>query len=141
PSPAPMPAPAPVPTASAAIRPPQAPAYTPPAASAAPVYAPAPAPPPVAAPPPQPYTPAPPSPAAGAGDWEAIVADLQQITEDELGNRARKVKALLGAAERSRAGIQSAIDQIPTISILFVDASRLEALANDLRARLEGYSG
>ena len=47
---------------------------------------------------------------------------------------------LLGAAERSRVGVQSAIDQIPTISILFVDASRLEALANDLRARLEAYS-
>jgi hypothetical protein len=105
-------------------------------------YAPAPAPAP--APQPQAYAPAPapPPPASGmAGDWEAIVADLQQITEDQLGNRARKVKDLLGAAERSRAGIQSAIDQIPTISILFVDASRLEALASDLRARLEAYPG
>ena len=77
---------------------------------------------------------------AAASDWEAVIGDLQQITEDQLGNRARKVKDLLGAAERSRAGIQSAIDQIPTISILFVDASRLEALANELRAKLEAYS-
>lgn len=75
-----------------------------------------------------------------AGDWDAVIVDLQQITEEQLGNRARKVKDLLSAAERSRAGIQSAVDQIPTISILFVDASRLEALANDLKARLETYS-
>jgi hypothetical protein len=81
-----------------------------------------------------------PSP-GGSSDWETIIADLQQVTEDQLGNRARKVKDLLGAAERSRAGVQSAIDQIPTISILFVDAARLEALANDLRARLEAYPG
>jgi hypothetical protein len=138
PAAAPAPAVAQVPTASAAPRQ-QAPAYTPPAASAAPAYAPA----PVAAPPApqvQAYVPAPPPPATGgAVDWEAVIADLQQITEDQLGNRARKVKDLLGAAERSRAGIQSAIDQIPTISILFVDASRLEALANELRARLEAY--
>jgi len=87
------------------------------------------------------YAPPTPSPAAVvAADWEAVVADLQQITEEQLGNRARKVKDLLGAAERSRPGIQSAIDQIPTISILFVDASRLEGLATDLKARLEGYS-
>ncbi len=134
--------PAAVPTASAsAAARPAAPIYTPPAASAPPSYtspqAPAPA-----APQPQPYTPAPPPVSTGGPtDWEAVIADLQQMTEDQLGNRARKVKDLLGAAERSRAGIQSAIDQIPTISILFVDASRLEALANDLRSRLEAYPG
>jgi Domain of unknown function (DUF4388) len=144
-------APAPVPTASAAMRP-QPQAYTPPPAAPpaqapaayAPAPAPVPAPQPIAAPPPQQqaYTPAPPPPAnIQPGDWEAIVTDLQQITEDQLGNRARKVKDLLGAAERSRAGIQSAIDQIPTISILFVDASRLEALASDLRSRLDAYPG
>jgi hypothetical protein len=103
------------------------------------------APPPTPTPQPQAYAPAPapaPPPAnIAAGDWEGVVADLQQITEDQLGNRARKVKDLLGAADRSRGGIQSAIDQIPTISILFVDASRLEALANDLRARLDSYPG
>jgi hypothetical protein len=84
--------------------------------------------------------PSPPPAAAVGGDWEAVIADLQQITEDQLGNRARKVKDLLGAAERSRMGIQSTIDQIPTISILFVDAARLEGLATALKARLEEYS-
>ena len=85
--------------------------------------------------------PGPPPTAAVASDWEAVIGDLQQITEDQLGNRARKVKDLLGASERSRLGIQSTIDQIPTISILFVDASRLEGLATDLKARLEAYPG
>jgi hypothetical protein len=134
---APQPQAAP-PTATASARP--APAYNPPPASAPP-YTPPPAQAPAPAPPVNAYTPPPvPSP-GGSSDWETIIADLQQVTEDQLGNRARKVKDLLGAAERSRAGVQSAIDQIPTISILFVDAARLEALANDLRARLEAYPG
>jgi hypothetical protein len=153
-APAPQPVaapPPPVPTATASARPPApAPAYTPPPVNQAPAPTYTPPPPPVQAPapPPQPVqsyappqAPAPPSPAGMAGDWDAVIGELQQMTEDQLGNRARKVKDLLGAAERSRAGIQSAIDQIPTISILFVDASRLEALANDLRARLESYPG
>jgi hypothetical protein len=72
-------------------------------------------------------------------DWDQVVADLQQVTEEQLGNRSRKVKDVLAAADRSQAGIEAAIDQIPSISILFVDASRLEALANDLRARLQTH--
>jgi len=88
-----------------------------------------------------PPAPAPPPEAAGPDlDWEAIVNDLQQVTEEALGNRSRKVKDVLASAERSRAGIEGAIDQVPTISILFVDSSRLEALANDLRARLRTYT-
>ena len=116
----------------------QAPMYAAPAA--APVYTPS------SAPPVQSVAtayaaPGPPAAAGVASDWEAVIGDLQQITEDQLGNRARKVKDLLGASERSRLGIQSTIDQIPTISILFVDASRLEGLATDLKARLEAYPG
>jgi hypothetical protein len=76
---------------------------------------------------------------AGVADWDQVVADLQQVTEEQLGNRSRKVKDVLAAADRSQAGIEAAIDQIPSISILFVDASRLEALANDLRARLQTH--
>jgi hypothetical protein len=133
---------APVATASAAPRA-QVPTYTAaPVTPAPPVYTPPPVPVAAPAPPPQSYAPAPPPPmTGGSSDWEAVITDLQQITEDQLGNRARKVKDLLGASERSRPGIMSAIDQIPTISILFVDASRLEALSSDLRARLEAYPG
>ena len=78
--------------------------------------------------------------AVAGTDWDQVVADLQQVTEEQLGNRSRKVKDVLAAADRSQAGIEASIDQIPSISILFVDASRLEALANDLRARLQTHS-
>lgn len=81
-------------------------------------------------------------PAATAGpqlDWAAIVAELQAMAEDALGNRARKVKDILGAAEPSIPGIEAAIDQVPSISLLFVDSSRLEQLAQEMRARLKSH--
>ena len=72
-------------------------------------------------------------------DWATIVAELQAMAEDALGNRARKVKDILGAADPSLPGIEGAIDQIPSISLLFVDSSRLEQLAQEMRARLKSY--
>jgi hypothetical protein len=72
-------------------------------------------------------------------DWAAIVAELQAMAEDSLGNRARKVKDILGAADPSIAGIEAAIDQVPSISLLFVDSSRLEQLAQEMRARLKSH--
>jgi uncharacterized protein DUF4388 len=82
---------------------------------------------------------APPRPAGPQLDWGAIVAELQAMAEDALGNRARKVKDILGAADPSQAGIEAAIDQIPSISLLFVDSSRLEQLAQEMRARLKSH--
>ncbi len=72
-------------------------------------------------------------------DWAAVVVELQAMAEDALGNRARKVKDILGAADPSLAGIEAAIDQIPSISLLFVDSSRLEQLAQEMRARLKSH--
>jgi Domain of unknown function (DUF4388) len=72
-------------------------------------------------------------------DWTAIVAELQAMAEDALGNRARKVKDILGAADPSLGGVEAAIDQIPSISLLFVDSSRLEQLAQEMRARLKSH--
>jgi hypothetical protein len=68
-----------------------------------------------------------------------IVTELQAMAEDALGNRARKVKDILGAADPSLAGVEGAIDQIPSISLLFVDSSRLEQLAQEMRARLKSH--
>jgi hypothetical protein len=85
---------------------------------------------------------APTTPPRSAGpqlDWTSVVAELQAMAEDALGNRARKVKDILGAADPSLAGIESAIDQIPSISLLFVDSSRLEQLAQEMRARLKSH--
>ena len=81
----------------------------------------------------------PPQPAGPQLDWTSIVAELQAMAEDALGNRARKVKDILGAADPSLPGIESAIDQIPSISLLFVDSSRLEQLAQEMRARLKSH--
>jgi hypothetical protein len=87
-----------------------------------------------------PTTPPPSRSASGQQlDWTSIVAELQAMAEDALGNRARKVKDILGAADPSLAGIESAIDQIPSISLLFVDSSRLEQLAQEMRARLKSH--
>ena len=72
-------------------------------------------------------------------DWGSIVAELQAMAEDSLGNRARKVKDILGAADPSLPGIEAAIDQVPSISLLFVDSSRLEQLAQEMRARLKSH--
>jgi len=72
-------------------------------------------------------------------DWSSIVTELQAMAEDALGNRARKVKDILGAADPSLAGIEAAIDQIPSISLLFVDSSRLEQLAQEMKARLKSH--
>jgi hypothetical protein len=81
-----------------------------------------------------------PPPLGGAQrDWSPIVAELQAMAEDALGNRARKVKDILGAADPSESGIEGAIDQIPSISLLFVDSSRLEQLAQEMRARLKSH--
>ncbi|HEX6548926.1 MAG TPA: DUF4388 domain-containing protein [Candidatus Dormibacteraeota bacterium] len=83
-----------------------------------------------------------PAPAGAANsnvDWEAVITELQTLTEDALGNRARKVKDVLASADRSEAGVEAAIDQIPSISILFVDSSRLEGLASELRGRLRNH--
>jgi uncharacterized protein DUF4388 len=94
---------------------------------------------PTPAPPMEAPAPRPTATAVAGVDWDHVVSDLQQVTEEQLGNRSRKVKDVLAAAERSQAGIEAAIDQIPSISILFVDAARLEALANELRSRLHSH--
>jgi hypothetical protein len=85
---------------------------------------------------------APTTPPASGGpqrDWTPIVSELQAMAEDALGNRSRKVKDILGAADQSESGIEGAIDQIPSISLLFVDSSRLEQLAHEMRARLKSH--
>jgi hypothetical protein len=92
--------------------------------------------------PPAPSPLAPTAPPRSGGpqlDWGSIVSELQAMAEDALGNRARKVKDILGAADQSQAGIEAAIDQIPSISLLFVDSSRLEQLAQEMRARLKAH--
>jgi hypothetical protein len=98
--------------------------------------------PPAAPPPPELLPPEPqaaPEPVMLQLDWERVVQDLQTMADEALGNRARKVKDILAAAERSQPGVEGAIALIPNISLLFVDSSRLEALAKDMQAKLQSY--
>ncbi|MGH7777232.1 MAG: hypothetical protein ACREPI_08660, partial [Candidatus Dormibacterales bacterium] len=73
-------------------------------------------------------------------DWEQVITELQLMAEEALGNRARKVKEILAGAERSRPGVEEAIGQVPSISLLFVDSSRLEGLAQDMKVKLDSLS-
>ena len=143
---APRISPAPQPPAPPAQQPPtqQFPAIPTPAAmpSAPPFQAPTATYPTFPTPPAAPAQVAPTTPPPGGGpqlDWGSIVAELQAMAEDSLGNRARKVKDILGAADPSLPGIEGAIDQVPSISLLFVDSSRLEQLAQEMRARLKSH--
>ena len=90
-----------------------------------------------AAPPPAPSAPAPSG--RGAPNWEAVVEDLQGMADRALGARSRKVKDLLGSAERSQAGIEAAVAQVSQISLLFVDSALLVKLEQDMRAQLQTY--
>jgi hypothetical protein len=74
-------------------------------------------------------------------DWDAVVNDLEQYSEESLGTRSRKVREALAASDRSREGIEQTINQVPHISILFVDQPRLEQLAEELRQRLRTHLG
>jgi len=88
--------------------------------------------------------PAEPSPAASATakaapNWDAVVEDLQGLADRALGARSRKVKDLLGSAERSQAGVEAAVAQVSQISLLFVDSALLVKLEQDMRAQLQNY--
>jgi outer membrane biosynthesis protein TonB len=84
-----------------------------------------------------------PEPAASSAkapaNWDAVVEDLQAMADRALGARSRKVKDLLGSAERSQAGVEAAVAQVSQISLLFVDSALLVKLEQDMRAQLQTY--
>lgn len=80
-----------------------------------------------------------PSSGRGAPNWDAVVEELQGLADKALGARSRKVKDLLGSAERSQAGVESAVAQVSQISLLFVDSALLVKLEQDMRAQLQNY--
>ena len=80
-----------------------------------------------------------PSSGRPAPNWDAVVEELQGLADKALGARSRKVKDLLGSAERSRDGVESAVAQVSQISLLFVDSALLVKLEQDMRAQLQNY--
>ena len=114
------------------------------------VYRPAPAPPqagPSAQPPPPPqraqnYQPAPqPVQAPPAGepdvDWPSLMSQLNQMADNALQNRSKKVKEMLASTEHTVDALDRTIDRISQTSIMFVDPARLTNLANEMRQLLE----
>ena len=74
-----------------------------------------------------------------APNWDAVVEELQGLADKALGARSRKVKDLLGSAERSQTGVEAAVAQVSQISLLFVDSALLVKLEQDMRAQLQTY--
>ncbi|GAC1656635.1 MAG: hypothetical protein NVS9B1_12430 [Candidatus Dormibacteraceae bacterium] len=74
-----------------------------------------------------------------APNWDVVIEELQGMADRALGARSRKVKDLLGGAERSQAGVDGAVSQVSQISLLFVDSALLVKLEQDMRAQLQQY--
>ncbi len=89
-----------------------------------------------AAPPPVPPPTAPP-PRAATVDWSRVVGELASMADRALGNRSKQVKKALASADHARDDLLRAIDQIPQLSIMFVDQARLSSLAMEMRTFVE----
>jgi hypothetical protein len=94
------------------------------APAAAPAAAPAPA--PVAAKAPAPD-------GAAKVDWADLIDQMAGKADEVLGTRSKKVKELLYASNHSREDVEGTLDRISELSIMFVDPSKLSALADDMR--------
>jgi hypothetical protein len=86
-------------------------------------------------PPPQPVQP----PAAGEPDidWPSLMSQLNQMADNALQNRSKKVKEMLASTDHSVDSLDRTIDRISQTSIMFVDPARLTNLANEMRQLLE----
>ena len=84
---------------------------------------------------PQPAAP----PAAGEPDidWNSLMSQLNQMADNALQNRSKKVKEMLASTDHSVDSLDRTIDRISQTSIMFVDPARLTNLANEMRQLLE----
>jgi hypothetical protein len=66
-------------------------------------------------------------------DWAAILSQMAGRADAALGTRAKKVKELLNASGHNREDVESTIERISELSIMFVDPSKLAGLADEMR--------
>jgi hypothetical protein len=104
----------------------------------APAATPAPA---ASAPRPQAFQPAAPPPAPPGAepdiDWPSLMSQLNQMADNALQNRSKKVKEMLASTEHNLDAVDRTIDRISQTSIMFVDPARLTNLANEMRQLVE----
>jgi Domain of unknown function (DUF4388) len=77
----------------------------------------------------------------GSVNWPRLLSQMQQLADAALGDRSRKVREVLGAAQPSRESFIQAIDRIANMSVMFVDPARLTTLAGQLRRVLDEATG
>lgn len=70
-------------------------------------------------------------------DWQTLMNQLFQMTDNALQSRAKKVKEMLASTEHSLDALERTIDRISQTSIMFVDPTRLTNLANEMRQVVE----
>jgi len=66
-------------------------------------------------------------------DWSDLIDQMAARADEILGTRSKKVKELLYASNHSREDVEATLDKISELSIMFVDPSKLSALADDMR--------
>jgi hypothetical protein len=69
----------------------------------------------------------------GEVDWATLISAMAGRADAVLGTRSKKVKELLYAAGHNRDDVDGTIERISELSIMFVDPSKLTALAADMR--------
>ena len=79
----------------------------------------------------------PPAPGEPDIDWSSLMSQLNQMADNALQNRSKKVKEMLGSTEHNVDALDRTIDRISQTSIMFVDPARLTNLANEMRQLLE----
>src|SRR5437660_12674693 len=70
-------------------------------------------------------------------DWPSLMSQLNQMADNALQNRSKKVKEMLASTEHNVDALDRTIDRISQTSIMFVDPARLTNLANEMRQLLE----
>ena len=66
-------------------------------------------------------------------DWDAVLAEMAGRADAVLGTRSKKVKEMLLSTNHNREDVDATLDRIADLSIMFVDPSKLTALADEMR--------